>query len=60
MAQSKEIAALRVRLIRRGYTDVRIIALGGGSIRVLAVEPLAGALVETILVEEEIKFCGRW
>lgn len=49
-----------MRLIRRGYTDVRIIALGGGSIRVLAVEPLAGALVETILVEEEIKFCGRW
>lgn len=60
MAQSKEIAALRVRLNRRGYTDVRITALGGGSILVSALEPLAGMGVQTVLVEEEIRFAARW
>ena len=60
MAQSKEVAAMRIRLIRRGYHDVRIDRADDGGYLVQALEPLAGIGVQLQVAEDEVKFVGRW
>lgn len=60
MAQSKDLAALRLRLIRRGYTDVSIQLLDGGNYLIEAIEPFGGMGVQRIVSPEEVPTVGRW
>lgn len=59
MAQSKEIASLRMRLVRRGYDRVTI-SDQGSSCLVVAYEPLTGMEVRLRVLPEEIRFLARW
>lgn len=64
MAQSNELAALRLRLIRRGYTNVSIEAYGGDkdglTYMIKAIEPLGGMGVQRLVAEKEVSTVGRW
>lgn len=60
MAQSKELAALRLRLIRRGYTDVSIQLMADGTYLIEAIEPLGGMGVQRAVPQEEVPTVGRW
>lgn len=64
MAQSKELMALRMRLTRRGYTNVSIEIYGadrdGNMYMIKAIEPLGGMGVQRLIGEEEISTVGRW
>lgn len=60
MAQSKELMALRLRLTRRGYTDVSIEVYGNGAYMVKAIEPLGGMGVQTLVNPDEVNQVARW
>lgn len=60
MAQSKELAALRARLTRRGYTEVSITQMESGDYYVKAIEPLGGFGVQTMVSKEAIRFAAQW
>lgn len=60
MAQSKDIAAMRMRLIRRGYDRVTVDTQVAGSVLVVAYEPLGGQEVRLRIKQEEVNFIGRW
>lgn len=60
MAQSKDLAALRMRLVRRGYDRVWLSAPSEGVIQIVAYEPLGGQEVRLLVKREEVNFIGRW
>lgn len=60
MAQRKDVAAMRMRLIRKGYEDVRVTLMSCGDYLVQAREPLAGMGVQVMVKPEEVNFVGRW
>ena len=60
MAQSKGLMALRLRLMRRGYTGVSIQLTDGGDYLVEAIEPLGGMGVQTMVSPDQVDQVARW
>lgn len=60
MAQSKPVAALRMRLIRKGYMDVQIYQTEAGTYMIKAREPLAGFGVQLEVKPEDVPITGMW
>lgn len=60
MAQSKAVAAMRMRLIRKGYADVKVTMRSCGDYLVQGREPLAGFGVQLMVSPDEVNFIGRW
>lgn len=58
MAQAKDVAAMRMRIQRRGYSDVKVERVGEGYM-VRAIEPLAGMGVQVLIKPEAVRFVCR-
>lgn len=58
MAQAKDVAAMRMRLQRRGYDSIKIDRVGDGYM-VSAIEPLASMGVQVLVKPEEVRFVCR-
>lgn len=60
MAQAKDLAAMRMRLLRRGYDRVTVDTQVAGSILIVAYEPLCGQEVRLRIKPDEVRLIGRW